>query len=113
MWPPSPLAPGLLECASSFHPLTCIMYDTQCLVAAQEYSGINGTGAHGFDTYIEFVLGGLEFHAMSGSFLGSLLLFTLARFGGLPIPDTSLGKCFWAVFMRGPYSGRVSTSRIL
>lgn len=53
-------------------------------------------GTERAESYITFLMQGISLDRMSGSFLGSLTLFTLARFGGMAIPDSLAGKSFWA-----------------
>ena len=87
-----PTSSWIAECGLTPH-TACIFFEPQCLHAQP-----NATER--VEKYMTELTAGTNLNSMIQHFTGALILFAIARFGGIPVPFlTIVGTIFWVVYM--------------
>ena len=74
--------------------IACLFFNSTCL------ANLNDAAIDHVEGYFADLLTSLTFWSLSVHFVNAILIFTLARFGGVPVPlATRVGTAFWGVFM--------------
>ena len=72
--------------------VACIFFNATCLRT------LNDAAVGHVEVYFQGLLGSLTFWTLSVHLINAILIFTLARFGGVPVPQaTRVGTAFWGV----------------
>ena len=88
--PAPPPPPSLRNCG--LDPLTCVFFDSVCL--AQTPNATKNVAL-----YMNAITRGFNFDNMVGAIISGLGLFTIARWGGIPVPSSTCGSILW-LFVR-------------
>lgn len=74
-------------------PLTCVFFNASCLETSGGSNGTNSTASIGL--FMTAITRGFNFDSMLSTFGSAIVLFCLARAGGIPVPSTTLGRGLW------------------
>ena len=68
-------------------PLACVFFDAICLQERGNHTAVT--------LYMETITRGFNFDNMIGAFVSGIGLFSVARFGGIPVPNSPAGRTLW------------------